>query len=83
MSNFASKLLTTTAEIAQRATAHPKFWDNQFGELTPDLYQIDLALETLESLERATARAKAELESLRPAAKEAARLEYQGGVNRA
>jgi hypothetical protein len=77
MSNFAHKLLKVVEDKAQRAATHPRFWAYEDGELKPDLYQLDLALETLESLERAIERAKLELESRRPAAREAARLEYQ------
>lgn len=83
MSKRASQVLQEVKDKAETAANHPAWWSKEGGELVPDLYQIDLALETLESLERATARAKAELELLRPAAREAARLEYQGGVNRA
>lgn len=49
MSNFAHKLLKVVEDKAQRAATHPRFWAYEDGELKPDLYQLDLALETLES----------------------------------
>lgn len=82
MSNATKTLLDNLKATANDAAGHALFWDENDGELMPDLYQVQLALETLQRVRAQVARAELQLESLIPAAREAARLEYQGGVNR-
>lgn len=81
MSNNASNLLKIVEFHAQQAASYPAFWVDNAGQLTPDLYQIDLALATLEGLEHAVNRAKKELESIRPAAQDTARAKWQAATN--
>lgn len=83
MSKRASQVLQEVKDKAETAANHPAWWSKEGGELVPDLYQIQLALDTLQGLRATIARAELELEAQLPGATERARLEFQGGVNRA
>lgn len=77
MSKRASQVLQTIRDTADTAANHPAWWSKGDNELIPDLYQIQLSLETLQTLRGHIARAELELEAQLPHAAERARLEYQ------